>query len=545
MSDVIRNAIIKLGIEISTPSVKSVDLGGIVAQQQNLAAATKASTAANQAAAQSAETLSSAYRKSVDPEEALINARQRLGEANSKLAAAEFQLASALEYEAQTGQRAFDHQILRDKVREQGIAVAKAAANVEAADAAAKDFNAGATDRLAVANMRLNAANARVISSAAGVARGFAMIAISQGGALSKTIPYLFALEGLTIIVQRLGALNRALATAHALQAAGAGTAAAANGILAASFARLNAALGPVGWAILAIGAAVGSIVAIYRHFVPSQEEVNNAIEQETKLLKEATARAAAFREQFAIGVDAQMQHAELIKNAGDKLQAYAAIANNVNVAPDQRLQAEKEIAKTLDESVKSLRDQQKYLTDIVDARQRDLQTAEKALQVEQDRDLSTRAAIGKLTGGEQRRLDRLTTKVEGGGTLTRKEAIDFEKLGGDAGKKFGEQALAQMDKGLGARLEKLIGNPLAAKQAEVEEKRASLNEITRGYEPEEVKSRIAEMTDAVVEGLEGFKDALIDHQNQLIDAIRDVKIEQNQSRTGARTFSHGASGSW
>src|SRR5574343_496394 len=65
MSDIARNAIIKLAIQLQTPNLKTPAIDTAVKAQEDLAQATKQATAANEAATKAAETAAEVAEKTV------------------------------------------------------------------------------------------------------------------------------------------------------------------------------------------------------------------------------------------------------------------------------------------------------------------------------------------------------------------------------------------------------------------------------------------------------------------------------------------------
>jgi len=93
-----------------------------------------------------------------------------------------------------------------------------------------------------------------------------------------------------------------------------------------------------------------------------------------------------------------------------------------------------------------------KSLAEIVSLRDQDLAKARETLQVESERTRSLRAAIGHLSAGEHSRLDRATASA-GAGTLTKRETLTLEKLGGEPGRKLAESHFEKYDGGTSVKL--------------------------------------------------------------------------------------------
>lgn len=479
MSDVIRNAVIKLAIQLQTPSLNLPDLGATIKQQEDLAKATQAVTAANQTAAAAA----------AQAAKETITAAQS---ATSRVAA-EAQTISALESQAK--------------------AVAAVASE----------------------NAKLDAAYLRLASSSIGVVKGAAFIAAGYSDSLNAVLPYMFAVQGLHTITTQLSSAKLAYVAIIKAETV-------ANGVLAASMVgvataikAIDAALGPIGWLLLAASAAIYSVHKAYRTLIPSQEEVNKQLEEQRQKQEAANQALDDARQRYDIIVDAQMQHIDLLKTEGEKSQALFQAMNDPSLTADQRLSAARKELDILDKGRQNLEKQKRDRIELINLRDRELKTAQQALKVEQDKDQALRASIGALNAGEKKKLDKLTTKVESGGTLTQKEAIDFQKLGGEAGQKIGEKFLAQLDGGLGQRLEKLIGDPLSKAQAEFARRQQALNKETRGASAEDAIKSVNELNDELVRGLDAVTDVVRDKLHELIEAVKAQQLEQSRQRSAAR----------
>src|SRR5574343_323717 len=132
MSDIARNAIIKLAIQLQTPNLKTPAIDTAVKAPEDLAQATKQATAANEAATKAAETAAEVAEKTV--------------------AVKRVESTTALDEE-----------------------IAQASVNRERA------------------YIRMEAAQARVGSSALTVAKGFLFMAAGQSESLNKLLPFMFA----------------------------------------------------------------------------------------------------------------------------------------------------------------------------------------------------------------------------------------------------------------------------------------------------------------------------------------------------------------
>ena len=330
---------------------------------------------------------------------------------------------------------------------------------------------------------------------------------------------------------------NRALATAIALNTTLTGMATTATVAFTAAIKGLWVAIGgPLVRALAVAAVAAYGLWKVYRLFFPSQDTLNKKLEEQRKKQEEANAVMEDARDRISIVADAQLEHIELMQRQSDKANALKAAMEGANKAGDveHQLRAGRELLKVLDDwnqANEKLRNSRIERIQLLD---RELQTAKEALKVEQDKDQTLRASIGALTAGEQKHLERLVTKVEGGGSLTKREAIDIGKLGGQAGQKVGEGFLATMDKGLGARISKINGDTAKA-QAKVEKLQKSFDQTTHGKSAEDAIKSIDSFSDAVAKTIDAVKVEIVSKLGELIFAIRDQKLEQNNQRTAAR----------
>jgi hypothetical protein len=158
MSEVIRDAIVRLGIQISTPNLKLPDIASVVKQQQALADATRNGDNANRAAAESSAKLAEVQASRLQPITDLQVAMTRLMSANERAA----EIDADMEARLKSG----------NYVMQETLAYKVAAAEE--------------SERLAQANLKVNAAYGKVAIAAAGVARGIGFLAVGQHGALEK-----------------------------------------------------------------------------------------------------------------------------------------------------------------------------------------------------------------------------------------------------------------------------------------------------------------------------------------------------------------------
>lgn len=509
MSDIARNAIIKLAIQLQEPNLKTTAIDSAVKAQEGLAQATKQATAATEAASKAAAeatqvTNQTAAAKRVESTTAQDDLEARKAEAAAIIAETQARLDAIT---AAQKEAALDEEIARASVNRER------------------------------AYIRMEAAQARVGSSALTVAKGFLFMAAGQSESLNKLLPFMFALEGVKQVANGVATMQSAIAAAMAAEAAAAGAAATSTSRLAIAFNALKASLGPIAIAAGLVFVIFNRLQAIYRHFVPTQDEVNDRLEKQRALQDAANQSLDEARERYKILADAELERIELLQSQAEKsaalMQAFRGLGNASD--PEHQARAGRDLLKILDDQRQAVDKQKRDAIELIHLRERELKTAQEALKSEQEKATATRASIGALDAGEKRRLEKLTSKVESGGTLTQKEAIDLKKLGGEAGQKIGEKFLAEMDKGLGQRLEKLIGDPLAKAQAEFERRQQSFNKVTGGRSADDAVAAVNEFGDSMAQSIDAVKVAITDKLRELIDAIRDEKLETSRQQSAQR----------
>lgn len=481
MSDVIRNAIIKLGIQVSNPDLKMPDLKPAIQQQESLTNAVKAADSATKAAAESTQKLEAAQDASTVQSGASATAKLR-----------EIELA---------------------------------------------EYQAKALNKLTIAELQYESASGRVAASTLGVARGMAMMAVGSNDSLSALLPLIVHLEGMRTVASNVASVQSNLAAAYRAAASAGMMATLANISVAGSLKALWGSLGPVYVALLALEGVIWLTTKAWDALTVSSEEQEDA----TRRLREEHERIQiildAGQEYYDTLHDSQFQHIELLKTEAEKLKTL----NALMTAPlqggdsDFRLKAAREQSKIYDDLIKKEEDRKKKRLEALQVADRDLQKAKEALKVEDDRSRSLRASIGALTKGEQNKLGKAIASAEAG-TLTQKQAIELGRFG-DAGRKASEGFLQGLDKGLGQRLESLAtkatgDDPRAKAQAEFERKAAAALKETGGKSAEAARKAIEDQSDAIVKSIGQSQDAIVKKIGEFIDAVNSEKLERNNRRT-------------
>lgn len=520
MSDVIRNAVVKLAIQLQNPDLKLGDLKPAVQQQKELAAATKQAADSTKAA-----------QAAVDKSQAAFDRWQ------AKVKAA--------------------HQAQRDIAREQRTQT-KVLADLDSMvkmEAESVSLSGTAAMRAAQQNQALSAASLqladsyrRVAANALGMAKGFAFIVAGQSDALSKALPYLFVLEGTITLVKNFTGVTKAIAAAQAAHAATMAASTAATGALTVAIQGLYVALGPVGWALAAVAAAGALVYAIYRNLTADSKELAEEQFQLNRQQDEQNEILAMAKERCDTLVDARLKTIDTITDLTEKEKRLrqevsgpdsSGYAEHRLRAAEALLDVEKQQA---DEAKKKIKDQ----IELVKQKEKELLAAKEALKAEEDKSRALRASIGALNAGEQRKLDRLVTKAEGGGTLSRQEAIDISKLGGDAGQKIAEHFLQSLDRGLGERASKLSANltgedPRAKAQAKFEQAQVERNKATGGVSAEEKIRALEAANDELVKTSQQGIEDLLELQRALIKEVAEYRNElslQKQAQQAQRSAS-------
>lgn len=530
MSDVIRNAIIKLAIQLQSPNLTVPGVDQAIKQQQELAKATAANSAA------------SARAKNAD--EDLTQAKQRYADAVNAVRKAETDGVKVMPSLDAAHTRAVDE--LTKAYRRQELAVialakqdeqrARAAERASNQAAAAKEREAKAQQRAAMATQQADAAYLRAGAAAINFGRGAAFIAAGSSEAVEKLLPMMFAIEGTARAAQAAATMHAALTAAYKAEAIAAGTAAVATSRLATAGKVLAAVLNPVVIAAGLVYVIYNRLNSIYRHFVPTQDEVNKRLEDEKRLRDAANQALDDARQRYEMIAAAKLEHIDLTQNESQKLQELTKYAlGSEFLAPREQLQAARQALGILDSYQQKQQQLNRNMLELVKLRERDLKTAQDALKVAQDKDLSERAHIGALTTGEQKRLGKLTDKLESGQQLTKREALELQKLGGDAGQKIGEKFLATLDGGLGQRLEKLAGDPVGKAQAEFERKQAAFNKTAGGKTADQAVQAINDLDETISKSIDAVKETFTAKMHEFTDAILQQQLQQSRQQSAAR----------
>jgi hypothetical protein len=471
MSDEIRNAIIKLGIQLTTPDLKLPSLEPAIKQQEKLAEAIKATEAATAKAAESSQTSTESTAAEVD-------------------------------------------------------AVAKSAG---AANAAEK-----ATIKLEVAKLRASKASDRLAESSLGVAKGFVLLAAGTSGSLSTILPYAFAIEGLIGLTKSLNALNDARAAAFIATAKAEGLAAAATvGITNATRAFL-ASIGPVGWVLIAAAAAAFALSKAYDALTTSDDEAAEASAKHRAEIDATVSAMEALNEQSRIHVDSALAQIDHLDTLAEKQKALAAAVRsraNIEMAVERaklaasgmdpsegatlldeqnallnfQVQTHDKLINAAREENEEKRKAVKSQIDLVKEKEKELIAARKTLEVEESKRNSLAASLGLLTKGEQRKLEKARAAAESG-TASRSQLLDLQRFGGDVGQAIAEKLAAPLGTAMRDALEgtgkKLgIADPRGKAQAEFNAAQAASAKANGGKATAAALADLQQENDALVAG--------------------------------------------
>lgn len=599
MSDVIRNAIIKLAIELSAPNVQLPDLSPAINQQNALADAMRRTNelaaAAQASSAQGSSAISPSSPASPANTTASIEGARELTAAMSQLEAALRSTAQAsaatqsTQREAGESTRTYGTLAEKAAIALADLAVAEerlnaARANVDAVRAAntgdspeelqaridaanqweaalqnrdeAAEASANATIKLSRAELAGQSASNQFAISLAGVGKGLAFMAAGNSEALNKALPLLFTVQGMYDVAKNAAQASRALAAAQLALATAEGVAATTTNVLTAAMAALETSLAPVlPWLALLAGAA-WALQYAYNALTAATKAKAEA-QADAKAMDEGAALAMEYlNERAKISTDTLMEKISYLDTATEKEAAYRAVLAQRAEAEERVAQVHKNIArgnvgdnaaagqlegalgalerqkaaaeKLIDVSKQDAEEKQKAnksLIETVKHRQQELDKAKEILKTETEKDAKLRASIGALKGGERSRLERATSSAEAG-TLTRKQAEDLKKYGGEAGQEIANKFFAQFDQGIGTRLEKLIGDPLKKAQDEFEKRQKSVNEKTGGKLAADYVKELEDANEQIMKAAKDLQTELGGTLRALADQIGELKKE-------------------
>jgi hypothetical protein len=465
-------------------------------------------------------------------------------------------------------QEAKESKLLADAVELEAASVAKSGT---ANQQAAADL-----EKLAAASIQASHHFKEASFRALQMARGIALIAAGSSNALAEYLPYILVVEGSIQVLRGAVGISKALATGHLLQAGAAVVAAAATGGLAAAVLVLQAAMGPVALALAALAVIAGGLVFIYNQLTESEQEAADKAAAHQKIVEEAAGALASANERVQIALDSELERIANLDTLVEKESAYRnmllsraeAEALAAQAAKDAAGASAPELAEQSLAAAIGLLDQQKSAAEaligieqeqaaaakekikdqieLVKLRDRELSQARDALKAEEDKARAIRASLGALNQGEQSRLRRLL-EAANSGELSRNQALQLSKLGGQAGQDIAEVFLAKMDRGLGELAEKTRAkvtgeDPRAQAQANFQQSQAALNEATGGQSAEAKIASLRQQLDEQNDLLQEHGDATRDLIRGLIDDIRQLQQERSRQQQGARA-ARGAKG--
>lgn len=532
MADVIRNAVIRIGLEQIPTELKAPDITPITAVQETI---------------QQGEVK---VQESVKETSAVMTAEESVRERiRSKISAsidkfvAEFQEGKRKEQEAQD----------------------KAAAEAERAAA-----------RIEAANVRAAKSLLQAGAAAFQFARGLAFVALSGSDDLQKVLATLALFQGGFDIIKGGVDVVHHLSNAFKATAAAGGLAAVAQAFytkatVAATTATLalTAAMlaNPVTAILVAIGAAVAIGVALWRSWGDEGEKANKRIEESMSAVTKAAQRFRLESQQQVQVLREQLAAAQRLAGIGETGRALEALrsgssegrlsdadaksggalnaSRNASLIDDEKMREEikksslatardaaAQVEIERDRQTEILRliraeadqkdralDKQKQL---IESRQRELQVAQDLLETEKKRVQSIEAQLGATTKAEQAELRRLADKVAGGEQLTARQAERLGQLGGDLTKDIAQQQLANLGKDFADELAAKLGIDLRGRQGELQEdanrKESALNELTGG-DTKGALERIAKEREKLAQETE----AALAKQIEYLDQIEKV----------------------
>jgi hypothetical protein len=475
MSDtVIRNAIIKLAIQLTTPNLNVPNLEPAIKQQEALAEAIKASNSANSTAA--------------DLDSAVTKARAGLS-AETSNATRQIDINSIAAKGAGESWEEYSERV--------NAAIGKQAVITPA------------TEKLTEAVQKLNAVNeASLGPQERKTAAGVADVAAVQTAATAQS-------------------------TLTASQAAGIAVTKSA-----------TAAYTGLGVSIKAAKAAMNPIIGTVAAITLGAHLLSRAWDAVTTSEEEAAAAGDKWLQYANRMLSLDFKKIDHLETLAEKEKALRGIVNDPTAQyfkPKYSEMAQIDGAERLlgvyKEQKRAIEDERKSRLDNIELGERELKTARDALRIEQDKDRTLRASIGALNAGEQRKLDRLVSKVEGGGELSKKESLEISKLGGDVGQEVGEKFLAAMDKGLGLRLEKLSGAAakLTAAQSDFDRRQKSFNGTTGGKSAEDAAKSADNAAEVLSAGIDRMADKVEASMIKFIERLEKSETEQKNQRNAAR----------
>lgn len=548
MADIVREAVVKLGIEQSPVDLQAPDMTGLMdaldqatkqarelgdtAKQANEAAADAAAKAAEEAARKQAEAAAKAAKAKED-------AARRAAEADKRA--------------AEEGARAVDAANARVK---------ESIENLQGSFSLA----VGGVTGLAGAYGALKASQAENLDPA--IRLGLQFVAASQ--AAKAAIETYQGVAGILSALRAAQQAQAAAATAATAANAANATAVAASGAAAATatpaMIAFAAAAAPILVAVGSVVAIIATLSAVYRQLADDAED---AAQREIAARQAAAQATRDWAQSVRDDIRSLSQESERLPGVMDDMQLAARMerqrrirdsslddarntrysgANMEGMAEaDQRsaLRAAIEAAKIQQDRVRLAEQEAQSAQQVneaqikaVENQERAVNRAREALQIEQDRVRSLRAQVGQLDAAEQVELRRLANKVKEGRELTGAELQRFGQLGGGLTRGFVEQQFA----GRGAGLAEFVGSVTGVDasdtqanqlQSNFERLTAELSKLTDGegaaVKLAELRAEAKEAT-AVAEAYLGEMKSLFEENIQDLRTVRQALDDINNA---------------
>lgn len=559
MSTVIRDGIIRISIQQGTVELKAPDLGPIIEQRKQEAAAVREVETAITSMAAAAAQAQTVYGGFLERFKSIADAQTSASE-NAK---------NAADAEATELERA-NQLILSDRARRHAQSVAMAEAESQAAVQAANEQQQAAM-QVAKAQAEVNEGIMRGASGFMQLGRSVALftssdkdlqkivqtLATFQGGIdLIRGASDVFA--GTVKVLEQMQNARKLAATATGAEtlAIGANTAAAtANAAAQTSSIALLSAANPILLGIVAALAAAGVAWKLYQDAMgaASQEHtdklkaqiaLSNEFEAATRRNNDALKdfsteqeRVARLEQRVAGGGGAAARAEDTMawrdKGAG------VSIDDAVLEREAQRIQVAIESQREL-LSIEQQKNQERNQaletqSREIEQQQRIAEQAQKALEIEEKKVKAFEAQFGALDKGDQKRLQKITDQVRGGNTESLKRS-DLEFLGqsgGDQGRAIAQEEFARRgrDQGAGNTFAGIANPAVDQAAAIVDRENRKLNDLTGGKSAEDALSSIEDEKKALVESLDDMRksmkkavEPMVETLNAVADELKKIK---------------------
>ncbi|BBO31959.1 hypothetical protein [Lacipirellula parvula] len=537
---IVREGRIILGVELAMPKLNASPINSALAdQQKSIAKAASDAATVSQKATAAIGTQSAAVEKQASAWDKNVDALSKAGKAQQQTNA---------------------------WMNDVDAAVKEATDSIEAksaAEQAAKDK----AEKLAKANIELVDSSVKAAKGAMQMARGFALLAGSEDESIAAAVKHVFFIQGLLDVADGAVKVQKALAKAYAASAAAAAASAGATSSLTVAVNALNMTVAKNPYLI--VGAvALWAVVEVYNALTTSTSEAAAAEQRYQDAISKSVADREAYIEQLRIMNDAQLERIGYLDTAAQKEEALnkargqntgAITTGAIDTARSGRFDPAENVA-MLEEAVAAVEHEKavtKVLLDLekdqaevaakkiddqiqlIELRERELKQSKDALKAEEEKSRAIRAQIGALNGGEQARLRKLL-EAANNGDLTRQQALQLQKLGGQAGQDIAAVFLAKLDQGLGALAQKTRAkvtgeDPMAVAQAEMQRRRQAEMQATGGKPPEQAISDLQQMRQDIELEADNVSRALTKTLRELVERIQRLETEASQQRRAAR----------